>query len=85
MPWPKKNMIIVALLSASAGVGAALLVPAMLTAKPSPFATAAAPDNLLRIDGDQSELRLEGKDTGLHADKDGVRLRTSAGNFDLRW
>jgi hypothetical protein len=83
MPW-SKNMMVVAMLSATAGVGAALLVPAMLTAK-QPFETAAAQGNLLKIDGDQSELRLAGKDAGLHADKDGVRLRTSAGNFDLRW
>jgi hypothetical protein len=40
--------------------------------------------NIIRIDGERSELRLDGKDTGLHADKDGVSLRTPFGKFELR-
>lgn len=40
---------------------------------------------LIRIDGERSELRLESEDTGLHADKARVTLRTPVGNFDLRW
>ncbi len=59
------------------------------TANSAP-ATKAAPaesatQNIIRIDGERSELRLDGKDTGLHADKDGVSLRTSFGKFELRW
>src|SRR5436309_1875462 len=56
-------------------------------ATPAP-ATKAAPAEsaqyVIRIDGERSELRLGGKDTGLHADKDGVSLRTPFGKFELR-
>jgi hypothetical protein len=52
------------------------------------FATKAAPaesaQSIIRIDGQRSELRLDGKDTGLHANKDGVSLRTPFGTFELR-
>ena len=56
-------------------------------ATPAP-ATKAVPaesaQNIIRIDGERSELRLGGKDTGLYADKDGVSLRTPFGKFELR-
>jgi hypothetical protein len=57
------------------------------SANPAP-ATKAVPaesaQNIIRIDGERSELRLDGKDTGLHADKDGVSLRTPFGTFEFR-
>jgi hypothetical protein len=95
---PKTLMIFLA--AAALGLGAALLVgdlpakarasmmmsaEAPRSATPAPASNPAPVQNLIRIDGERGELRLDGKDTGLHADKDGVSLRTLYGKFDLRW
>ena len=96
----KMFMIVVATAALGAGSGWAFhsVLPAktwasVITASEAPppantpamkAAPAESAQNIIRIDGERSELRLDGKDTGLHADKDGVTLRTPFGKFELR-
>ena len=87
----RSKMMVVAGLAAAVAIGVGFAVPlpgrmaqAALLA-PKAAAPADSAQNIIRIDGERSELRFETKDAGLKADNKGASLRTPFGKLELQW